>query len=186
MKKFWILACDYIKAKFPLKNEVLIHAKVADPSIRTEPGLKQSLIFMVRKFPCLLPAAVTRDMVIEQFTNYQCSDEVPKVIEGEDRVDCMWVKLAKVKDSMGIMQFQHLAKIMLNILTIPHSNASCERIFSCVRKNLTDQRSSLNHKTLESLLVVKSMPGETWDRKYDDKQLQAFKSAYYKSKSGKQ
>ena len=55
--------------------------------------------------------------------------------------------------------FPNVAKVMLGILTIPHSNAGCKRIFSCVRKNRTDQRASLLAKTMDSLMVMKSRPG---------------------------
>lgn len=42
-------------------------------------------------------------------------------------------------------------------MTIPHSNAAEERIFSLVNKNKTPTRSSLNADgTLSSLLVVKT------------------------------
>lgn len=54
--------------------------------------------------------------------------------------------------------YAELSLVMRGILTIPHSSAHCERVFSCVLKNRTPQRASLADTTLESLLVLKSNP----------------------------
>ena len=64
---------------------------------------------------------------------------------------------------------------MLGIITIPHSSAHCERVFSTVRKNRTDQRSSLNDKTLESLLVLKGRTGKPDSRHHDIETLKRLK-----------
>ena len=66
---------------------------------------------------------------------------------------------------------------MCGIMTIPHSSAHCERVFSCVRKNRTEQRASLSDRTLESLLVFKSAKLES-DGFFDKKDLDRFKGAY--------
>ena len=62
---------------------------------------------------------------------------------------------------------------MLGILTIPHSNTPCERVFSCVRKNKTDQRASLSAQTLEALLLVKGRQGS----EFTDEELRKYKKA---------
>ena len=71
--------------------------------------------------------------------------------------------------------------VMLGILTMPHSNATYERICSCVRNNKTDQRASLAADTVDSLLVLKLAPGEPYQRQYTAVQLQKLKSAYHQS-----
>ena len=53
-------------------------------------------------------------------------------------------------------EFDLLAKVAWCIMTIPHSNASKERILSLINKNNTPSRSSLQaDDTLSSLLIVK-------------------------------
>lgn len=68
-------------------------------------------------------------------------------------------------------------------MTILHSSAPCERLFSVVRKNTSDQRVSIPEDTMEALLVVKSRPGRYPDesRKYSNDQLDKLKSAYCNS-----
>ena len=45
---------------------------------------------------------------------------------------------------------------MTGIMAIAHSNADSERLFSVVRKNHTEFRSSMATQTLSSLMFVKS------------------------------
>ena len=72
---------------------------------------------------------------------------------------------------------------MLGILAIPHSSSHCERIFSTVRKNRTDQRASLSDDTLKALLILKSQPGHPTDGACQNSQdrLAALKGAYYQA-----
>ena len=97
------------------------------------------------------------------------------------RIDETWREIGKIKDENGNALFTELSKVMLGILTIPHSSAHCERVFSTVRKNRTDQRSSLNDKTLESLLVLKGRAGKPDSRHHDIETLKRLKGAYYRS-----
>jgi hypothetical protein len=71
---------------------------------------------------------------------------------------------------------------MCGILCIPHSKAHCERVFSVVRKNRTDQMASLGEKTVESLLVLKLRPGHPCgaSRQHSNKTLDKLKGAYYR------
>ena len=98
-----------------------------------------------------------------------------------ERVDDSWVEINKIQDSVGTFLFAKLSKVMLGILTIPHSNASCERIFSCVRKNKTDQRASLSADMFYALLVLKMKSGDINSRKYSTEELRQIKSCYYNS-----
>lgn len=54
-------------------------------------------------------------------------------------------------------KFRQVAQLAKLVLTIPHSNAGAERVFSIVNKNLTDARSCLDKDTtLNSIMLVKT------------------------------
>ena len=54
-------------------------------------------------------------------------------------------------------EFDLLFKVAEAVMTIPHSNAGEERIFSLINKNKTPSRSSLKlDGTLSSLIIVKT------------------------------
>lgn len=104
----------------------------------------------------------------QEFVDYQLlnDDDIPQMIwdkakvgEDEDkhyRMDVIWHYLSTMKSGDGRPRFRRLCKIAMLVLTIPHSNAGEERVFSMVRKNKTPFRSSLGlDKTLSGLLTVK-------------------------------
>ena len=161
-----------MKAKLPLNDELLIHIEVAGVSLQSS-----SKASSIDYFPCLLNNS-GKDTLMEQFALYQTED-ISSCIKA--RVDETWIKIGQIKDQTGNFVFKDLSTLMLNILTIPHSSAHCERVFSTVRKSKTDQRTSMLDRTLESLLVMKSRPGEAGTRSYSDKTLRRLKSCYYQS-----
>lgn len=131
-------------------------------------------MYFISRFPTILQGATQND-IIEQFCCYQMADVSQCITE---RMDSTWFKI-----SDRFPDFRALAMVMLSILVIPHSSAHCERIFSCVRKNRTDQRMSLGTDTLEALLVLKSRSGGPIEacKALSDLQLDRLKSAHYKA-----
>lgn len=178
VKKYFIVALDYMKSRLPMDDPVLMKAEVADLPKRTDKH-QSDLSFFLDRHKVLIPAGATKNVVLEEFALLQATDvELPT----STRMDNAWTHVSSLKDEAGQQLFAHLPQVMKGILSIPHSNAHCERVFSCVRKNRTDQRTSLGDKTLESLLVVKSRPGCALDpsRCLSHKQLKSLKSCYFR------
>ena len=97
------------------------------------------------------------DKVHEEFLMYQIED-LPQTVLQAGRIDVAWHLMSQLKDVVtGLPKFQSLAEVMKGILTMYHSNADCERLFSMVRKNKTDFRSSMKIPTLSNLLTHKTM-----------------------------
>ena len=82
------------------------------------------------------------------------------------RMDVLWRYLASLKDSVTKQpRFQLLAEVAQLVLTLPHSNADEETVFSLIRQNKTDARSSLSLDcTLSSLIPVKMATPEPCHR----------------------
>ena len=74
------------------------------------------------------------------------------------RIDALWSYLRSVnKPGTRVPQFDLLFRVAETILTIPHSNASEERIFSYISKCKTPSRSSLHlDGSLSSIMVLKT------------------------------
>ena len=73
-------------------------------------------------------------------------------------MDLFWGYLKTVKKSgTNILEFYNLFRVANAVLTIQHSNAGEERIFSLINKNKTPSRSSLSlDGTLSSIVTVKT------------------------------
>ena len=187
VKAFYVASCDYIINSLPLKKEVLIKAKVADPSAFDTVNFSD-LDFFLKKWPVLIPPGTQKSEIQKEFNKYRALKPAPSTYlpDPEDEetepepLDHIWAKLGQVKEE-GKVVLKHLPRVMASLLTIPHSSAHCERVFSMVRKNQTDFRASMKTDTLQALLVAKSRPGSAVDRVYSKDQLQSMKGAYYRS-----
>jgi len=187
VRAYFVKGCDYILLKFPFDQEFLKHAEVADISLK-ESAVFASLKYFIQKFPVLLEnhetgLKIPGDKLQEQFATYQVTALSADVCN-TFRADEQWHKIGLLKDECGYLCFDILAKVMLGILSIPHSNASCERMFSLVNKNKSQSRSSMNDKTLCSLITTKvdaNNTGACYQQKPTDKLLLKAKRATVES-----
>ena len=131
----------------------------------------------------------------EEFYDYQLigNEEIPPLVlesfkteRGDIRLDALWNYFGEMKDAAdGTVRFPKLKKVVRLIITIPHSNAEEERVFSIVRKNKTCFRPRLDpEETLASIVTVKlAMESESVNKfKIPDEVLRDAKSATYKNK----
>ena len=129
------------------------------------------------------------DNLAEQFMGYQVlsDDAVPLAVktdvglgpEDPHRVDALWAYLGSRREpGTNRFEFDQLFKVARVILTIPHSNAEEERIFSLINKNKTSARSSLLLEgTLSSIITVKIHITDPLDWKPSEVLLKTAKKA---------
>lgn len=178
-------ACAYIKDKFPLQEEVLKHAEVVGVENRSDVSFT-SVKFFIERYPAILPKDCDKDQLELEFVEYQIDNNIDVAVKSlseldTDREDSKWDVIRQVKDNMGNLKYKCLPLVMLGILTIPHSNAGCERCFSVIRKNHTEFRSQMGAKTAESIMILKENKVECYNRKHSAKELKRLKGAYSKS-----
>eukprot|EP00057_Strongylocentrotus_purpuratus_P026387 XP_011680861.1 PREDICTED: uncharacterized protein LOC105446133 [Strongylocentrotus purpuratus] len=154
VRSYYVKACAYIFKTWPLDDELAKHAQVLDLKQHQEVGF-DSVEFFVKKFPCLLGDGDV-DSLESEFAHYQADTSIASIATETVRVDEQWHRISQLPDPCtGAKMYPTLTKVMKGILVIPHSNASCERAFSIVRKNHTEFRPNLSVKTLEALLIEK-------------------------------
>ncbi len=74
----------------------------------------------------------------------------------EEIIDSLWVSIDQLENELYAKHFKNIADVMLGILSIPHSNAECKRIFYKVENIHTEFCSSLSDEKLVILLLMKS------------------------------
>jgi hypothetical protein len=178
IRNYYVRCCDYINLKFPFRDEVLRHAEVCN--IENLPMASfTSIKFFIERFPVFIKGNLTEelDQLNDEFCALQIA-EIPQHVTAEERTDVKWHLISKIKNPMGEEVYKKICDVMLGILSIPHSNAECERIFSLVRKNRTEFRSSMLDESLESILLLKSnFSGRCYEQKFDSNFLKRAKSA---------
>lgn len=196
VKAYYIAACSYMLEKFPLRRmigsaqesanlsrgDLLHHIQVADTATAANHSWKD-LQFFLTKFPSLVllkegeSLEDATDQLQQQWLGFQ-QHTIEAAICEEEREDVKWAKLSELKGVGGCLLFDRLAHFMLGLLSVPHSNAACERLFSQVRKNKTDFRGSLSSQTLNAMMVAKAnMVGLCHAQKPTQDLLQKAKSA---------
>lgn len=70
-----------------------------------------------------------------------------------EEIDIFWSKLGKIKDGNDELLFKNVSNFCVTILSIPHSNATCERIFSKVNLTKTKTRNKLITNTVNGILL---------------------------------
>ena len=179
VKAFFVAACTYLRKKLPFQDELLMHAEIADTALQLDSKVS-SLRFFMKRYPCLLPKGASEEDLQLEFATYQSADITACK---RDRLDETWKAIAELKDENSAVLLKFLPSFMLYILTVPHSSAHCERVFSCVRKNRTDQRACLSDATIDALMVLKSDASPVWERTFSSELLQRLKSSYARSLS---
>ena len=99
------------------------------------------------RFPNLLPFTSARDSeeLTQEVHDFVTMDEeelpnsvreLAKASEASSRLraDIVWGHLQKMTTPDGRKRFPRLSKIALLVLTIPHSNAGEERVFSMIKR----------------------------------------------------
>ena len=85
------------------------------------------------------------------------AEAIPKEVKecaglGEDdlhRVDTLWGYLRNLKaPGANVLEFDLLFQVAEAVMTIPHSNAGEERIFSLINKNKTPDLAAAHYKLM--------------------------------------
>jgi hypothetical protein len=80
--------------------------------------------------------------------------------------------------------FSNLSKFVLNVLTLPHSSANVERVFSQINLLKTDQRNRLGTETLVGILHTKALTKQSscFEFKIEHSLLNKFNVSMYNFK----
>ena len=94
----------------------------------------------------------------DEFEDLQLNEDnvIRTVEDGQPRrLDSIWSDVMALKTAMGAVRFPCLTRVYVALLSLPHSNADCERVFAMVRKIHTDARKTLLPETLKAYLQCK-------------------------------
>lgn len=100
VRKYFTVTCDYIRHKFPLKNETLNKAEVANLKFLNDASFT-SLRFFVESFPQILPQGKNEsrveafDALEVEFAELQ-AHRIYEDILSEERIDVQWSEVGRI------------------------------------------------------------------------------------------
>ena len=164
VREFYETAYTYCVKWLPLDDMLYKCSRFIEFSNRSKISfdeLTELLTSFPRRFDNYIKDPHQLDDLEEEYQQYETmsdkdipkeiwEESLVKVSEGRSyyRMDIIWSEIKK--------SLPKLANIALFLLTIPHSNAGEERIFSIIGKNKTKFRSNLDNETsLNSIILIK-------------------------------
>lgn len=148
---FYLSLVHQIRQRMNANDETLTSLKLIDPE-----NIKQ------RKFPSLAPLLTRFPRIVDE-TEMQAADD-----EYRELRNLNWISTADVSDSVGFWgkvlstrrtsgeyAFPTLKRFIPTMLSLPHSSATVERVFSAVNLNKTKLRNRMSNSSLEGILAAK-------------------------------
>ena len=177
VRSFYEKACSYARKNLPLSDPLLKNARFLNFTRRELADLSE-VDYFIERFSLLFPFRsdpAKMDQLWDEFTSYQLlqKSDVPSDIWEKATIypepehscsksslyamDTIWAYLATMMSNVdGSERFALLTQVAHLVLTIPHSNAAEEPVFSIIRKNKTPFRPNLDsEETLGSIVTTK-------------------------------
>ncbi|CAI6370300.1 unnamed protein product [Macrosiphum euphorbiae] len=152
--EFLKVSCVQIKKRYDFSDPILPLLNILTPSVALS-DKKRSKYNTINSILCLtqkLPRIVKTDLlqVIDDQWRLMCLVNFSDDITNEKEPDQFWIKIKNLESQ----QFQELATFALSVMSLPHSNACCERIFSKVNRIKTKSRNKLITKTVSATIMT--------------------------------
>lgn len=157
---FYIEAAKQIKQRFPIDDDILKCLNILNPDTINSTSAS-TVVGLAKKFPNIV-SDNELERIDSEWREIQFMEprELPSSSSEHRRdVVAFWGTINQMTDTSGEYRFPTVSRLMTSLLSLPHSNAEVERIFSQVALTKTKLRNSLKSSTLDSILVSKqSLP----------------------------
>lgn len=157
-KCFLVKLTNEIRKRYDFDNDILSKLHIFNPKTVVVPD---SLFDIMNCLPRLVNDLDIQD-VDSQWRMY-IRERKDKISCNFENLDNYWHHVSMLTDYNNKYIYKSLGTFVLRVLSLPHSNAACERVFSKVNLVKTDIRNRLNTNTTSNILLasehVKSVGG---------------------------
>lgn len=147
-RHFLITSCQEIKKRYNFADNLL--SKISMLSIKNIKN-NNTLLPLMMSVPLICNPGNTKRLqnIDDQWRALKNYDNLPET----DDADKFYHQLGEITDYAGEKIFSDLSNFALEVLSLPHSSASCERVFSKVNLIKTKIRNKLQTKSLNAILL---------------------------------
>ncbi|KAK4326986.1 hypothetical protein Pmani_002537 [Petrolisthes manimaculis] len=165
-RSFLVTAAKQVKKRYDFGDPVLSRLSMLDPAyVVGHQGVReQSLVPLAS----CLPRIIEQDDLTLQKQDDEWRrlgmDNLPEEVTSMAQQKCMikekfpdkfWGTVKTVVDDKGIPKYECVAHFALAVLSLPHSNADCERCFSDINRMKSKDRNRLKTDTIRDVLLAK-------------------------------
>lgn len=152
---FLQVSCCQIKKRYNFSDSILPLLNILTPSValsverRSKYNANESITILTQKLTRIIVNVSSLQTIDDQWRLLSMVTLDDNIIN-EKEPDKFWVLLKNVESG----QFYELAMFALSAMSLPHSNASCERIFSKINRVKTKSRNKLITNTVSSTIMT--------------------------------
>lgn len=153
---FLIEGCNEIRKRFNFLDPVLkLMTNLNPPKAmsRKTRDTVPSLLPLMEALPRI--ASSDKYQTIDDEWRQLPSFELPADIDVKNQVDIFWAKLMDCEAGDQGMTFKNVSQFVLDVISLPHSNADSERIFSHINLIKTKTRNKMVISTVNGVLLAK-------------------------------
>ncbi|KAI4455395.1 hat family dimerization domaincontaining protein-related [Holotrichia oblita] len=153
-QQFLCVLCCQLKLRYNFGNDnVLSKLNIFLPKNVLSLQFREqypTLVEHLKQFP-RLSLTECRQKIDDEWRRFPLHCNLP---DSSLDIDVFYNQVLDIKNDADELLFSNLATFVLNILSLPHSNAECERQFSRVNLIKTKARNRLNIQTLSGILLA--------------------------------
>lgn len=142
---YYVTLCSGIRKKIDFGNSVTKNLNLLDPEYFMNSTKLLSINELIKSFPNISSRSKKIDIDAE-YRQLQDLIEAKDILQ--DDVEKFWDRVANIRTSNGKL-FPNLIEFVQMLLSLPHSSAEVERVFSKLALIKTKTRNRLNIKTAE-------------------------------------
>ncbi|XP_026332324.1 uncharacterized protein LOC113239503 [Hyposmocoma kahamanoa] len=152
-KQFIIKACTGIRKRYSINDTIMTAISNFDPVTCVSEERLESLAPIFTLLPRLIPETLNEQQELDDEWR-RLLIHLPKDLDASQHPpDKFWHQVAQITiDNRKV--FKQLPSFMLGMLSLPHSNAECERIFSKVNDIKTKKRNKLITRSIKGNLLT--------------------------------
>lgn len=154
-RQFMITMCQQLQKRFDLNSQFWRMTSFLCPKTMLDSktrDLMPSLSDFVNQVPRIYSGNLND--LDSEWRNLDTTPNVRDLSAEDNNIVDFYNKLGEMKDNEGLHQFQNLASFALQVLALPTSNTSAERMFSKLNLIKTDIRNRLQMPALQALTVL--------------------------------
>ncbi|KAK3931257.1 Zinc finger protein 862 [Frankliniella fusca] len=156
-RTFMLASCSAMRKRYEFGDQAMAQMRLVSPAVSTSSGPDQppTMLDLARLLPrCVPPDTETLQQLEEEWRALPRLSIPAEAKPCLKEADQFWHVMLTATDECGELLLKIMHRSALNILSLPHSNAECERIFSKVNRIKTHLRNRLVVPTVLGCMVA--------------------------------
>ena len=150
IRSFFQMTVSYLQQRLPLGNQLLRQLGCLNPSKRKE----NSTVSSIQSLASVLQPKVSKTEVVDEWKIFPVDPDLPSY-DAKERIEVFWRKVFALQSHAGDFRYKALPVVVKSALVLGQTNALSEQNLSVNERIVTQDRASLDEKTIVGLHEVK-------------------------------